>query len=376
MRRTATTFALAALVGAACTSTGTGTTPSGPVTVVMDTGGKTAFASFALAYFPRDVKVHAGDSVLFENAYTGEPHSVTLGTLVQGLLDASDTLDENDPAPPEDAKLPPLLPSGPGDAPQAAANPCYLAEGEPPTEEPCEPGQATQVPFDGTQAYYNSGFLAAGQDFEVELADDIVPGAYRYFCLLHRQGMQGSITVVDDATEVPTADDVEAEAEAAIDEFESRLEPAVAEAEDAPPGVVWAGFGSEDAPEGAIAEFLPGTVEVAAGDTVTFNFVGPHTVSFNPPAEATGALTQAPDGTWHANEAAFTPSPPGPPPGEVAEATTVTAAFGGGDEYVSSGIAISFPPELFSYEVTFTEPGTYTYVCLIHPAMAGTVTVA
>src|SRR5437870_5772060 len=42
------------------------------------------------AYFPDQVTVHAGDTVDFTEVFSGEPHTVTLGTLVSSGLDAYD----------------------------------------------------------------------------------------------------------------------------------------------------------------------------------------------------------------------------------------------------------------------------------------------
>lgn len=374
MRKTASLIAVLALAATACSSTAsTGQSH----TVQVDTGGEGAFNFFTTAYFPAELTVHAGDTVNFDNAFNGEPHTVTLGTLVQGLLDASDALTEEPAEPlPQEAALPQLLPSGPGDAPQASANPCYLATGEPPATDACTDEQQTAVPFDGTQTFYNSGYLGPDLDFSVELADDIAPGTYRYFCLLHRQGMQGSITVVADDVEVPTEAEVAQERDDDIAAIEAALQPAVDQASESGPEAVFAGTGSPDVENAAVYEFLPNDVEVEAGGTVSWNVIGPHTVSFNAPTEAKLALTQGPDGSWHANEAAFTPSPPGPPPGEVEEATVFDGGSFDGDAYVSSGIIISFPPELGTYTLTFPTAGTYTYECLIHEDMEGTVTVA
>jgi hypothetical protein len=41
----------------------------------------------------------------------------------------------------------------------------------------------------------------------------------------------------------------------------------------------------------------------------------------------------------------------------------------------SSGLVLSFPPDLYKYKLTFTKPGTFEYLCTVHPDMKGTVTV-
>ena len=87
------------------------------------------FPIAAVAYYPNELTVHPGDTVDFNSIFSGEPHTVTFGTLVdQGLPKAkpTDTVE-----PPELLKIPLMLPNGPGDAIQAAAQPCFLASGDP-----------------------------------------------------------------------------------------------------------------------------------------------------------------------------------------------------------------------------------------------------
>jgi plastocyanin len=113
--------------------------------------------------------------------------------------------------------------------------------------------------------------------------------------------------------------------------------------------------------------FLPRTVTVSVGDTVMWRFLGFHTVTFlgnNPPPDlfvpgpGPGELSAGP---------AFFPIPFPPAPG---------AATYDGSGVLSSGTpseegGAETPP----FAVTFTRPGTYTYVCLVHPGQTGTVVV-
>ncbi|MBV9662813.1 MAG: hypothetical protein JOZ37_02520, partial [Actinobacteria bacterium] len=110
------------------------------------------FANLVLAYFPSSVAVHPGDTVHFKQAWNGEPHSVTMGTLVDKGLDIVNPLLQKYPggegAPPEaqnqfDAAfqdLPFMFGNGgPTEINQAAAQPCYLESGTPPSDKdkPC-----------------------------------------------------------------------------------------------------------------------------------------------------------------------------------------------------------------------------------------------
>ena len=94
-----------------------------------------------------------------------------------------------------------LFPEGPGDAVQSVANPCFQQSGAPGTAT-CPNSQHEQPAFDGTQSYYNSGWLKNNEKFTVHLSSGTSPGTYRFMCLLHREDMAGKITVVSPAKTV------------------------------------------------------------------------------------------------------------------------------------------------------------------------------
>src|SRR4051794_10957529 len=184
-------------------------------------GTSDKFNAAFLQYFPKRVTVHPGDTVDFHENWTGEPHTVTMGTLVESALKAAQGANPNGPPPPELQKLPTLLPEGPGDANQNAAQPCFLTTGEPPsdTKTACGKDQQSQPDFTGTQTYYNSGFLPEDDTFKVKLSSDIKPGTYSYYCNLHGPDMSGSIVVLDKDRSIPSAEtnDKAAEAEKTAD---------------------------------------------------------------------------------------------------------------------------------------------------------------
>ncbi len=100
-------------------------------------------------------------------------------------------------------------------------------------------------------------------------------------------------------------------------------------------------------------KYYPQTITIDAGDSVTWTADGDaHTVTFlsgtNPPAPL--------------DSATFTP----------AGGNTYS-----GTEFLNSGFLTppSVPDGVHSYTITFTQPGTYTYNCLLHPGMTGTVVV-
>lgn len=96
-------------------------------------------------------------------------------------------------------------------------------------------------------------------------------------------------------------------------------------------------------------EFYPANLTINAGDTVQWTFPSgePHTVAIVPKGQTPPPPTD--------------PSVPAPVGGTTTDGTT----------YTSSGFLLLGK----NYLMTFTKAGTYQYVCLIHPGMAGTITV-
>lgn len=390
-----------AIAASACGSSSTANNqggappPSTAQTFKVQVDGKSDAANFGfLAFFPKDLTVHPGDTVEFTSVFTGEPHTVALGTLVDAGVAAAlaagpDAQDE----PAELKKIPSLLPQGPGNAVQAAAQPCFLPTGDPPATDACPKAQQTQPAFDGTGSFFNSGFLADGDKFTVKLADTIKPGTYTFFCTLHRAGMTGTIKVVDAATPVPSPSDVTAAGKALIAEKAGKLAPVVSalRAGTLPPFVptaapdqVIAGAASQDVQDALVDEFGPKEVSIPVGGSLTWDVLGPHSIAFNVPEDAKVLLNKAPDGSVNLNEKTVMPvggpgappPPDGPPPdGPPGPPTLVDAGSWDGTGFHSSGLLLSFPPALLAYKMTFTKAGTYAYACTIHPEMKGTVKV-
>ena len=358
----------------------------------VDVDGKADdFNMATTAYFPSKLTVTPGSTVVFKEIFTGEPHTVTLGTLVDDGAGDFDPNAAEEPAAWQ--KLPALLPQGPGDANQMAANPCVIATGDPPTDKAC-PKVADQPAFDGKQSVYSSGFLPEGATFEVKLADDLAPDTYAFFCLLHRGAMMGELTVVADAGDAQTPDEVTKAGKDELAKVVTTMKAANDQASKgdatpfapAAPGQVVVGGASADAQNALLTQFGPKETSIATGGAVTFVVVGPHTISFNAPESvASSALIKGPDGAYHANEQAFAPqggpgqpAPPDTPPDANAPPGPPRVTDAGkfdGTGFRSSGIWISFPPALDAYKLTFTKAGTFPYKCIIHPEMEGTIKV-
>ncbi|MEY2434302.1 MAG: hypothetical protein QOC92_4027 [Acidimicrobiaceae bacterium] len=353
------------------------------------TGTPVAFTT----YFPNDATLHAGDTIDFKETFTGEPHTVTFGTLVDQGLAKLDPNAQDEPA--ELKKIPDVFPQGPGDATQVSAQPCFLATGDPPASDACSKDQQKQPEFDGTQTYYNSGFLADGDHFKVTLAKTIKPGTYNYFCVIHRGGMTGKITIVAADAKAQTADEVKKAGDTAVADAVTKIKPIIDAIKAgtlppfipaAAPGSVIAGGGSQDQPGTIPTLFGPDKANVKVGDTVTWTVVGPHTISFGASEALSTYIAKAPDGAVHLTADSFKPAggagqPQGPPGGGGAASgppgppTPIDGASFDGTGLHNSGLILSFPPNLFSYSVKFTKAGTFDYKCLIHPDMKGTVNV-
>ncbi|MDQ3973289.1 MAG: hypothetical protein M3276_02950, partial [Actinomycetota bacterium] len=389
---------------------GGGETPTVLVDFVHD-----EVASSFLAYFPDQVSVHPGDTVVFRQEWTGEPHSVTMGTQVDEMMAlarpfierfrAGDEPSEEELAP-VDAVLDrlPWMMDDEGEIQQNGAQPCYLDEGLPPEDPdtPCADEQQVQPAFTGRQSYYNSGFIPyqgpRGNQFRVPLADDIAPGTYSFYCNLHGPLQSGSITVVPADRPIPSAREVAAEGRAQVDRMAQPLLAALrtAQEQDVPavegepvPKPLAGWFSDDPAAHATINEFVPRTLEARVGQPITWNFVGGHTVSFDVP-EYFSEFTIDEDGRVSASPLAFDPQGlPEPPasegadhqeevaeqaaePGEGEEAPPprIDAGQWDGSGFLSSGVQFDG-----TFTVTFTQPGSYPYACLIHPQMVGEVMV-
>ncbi len=84
MRRCRAVLGVVALLASACGGGGPGAAGGETRKVLVDYKHDQFSASF-LAYFPTDVRVHAGDTVEFKQFWTGEPHTVTMGTMIDEL---------------------------------------------------------------------------------------------------------------------------------------------------------------------------------------------------------------------------------------------------------------------------------------------------
>jgi plastocyanin len=388
---TAAATTVAPTPAATTTAAPTTTAPKGPQTVQVGVDGTNdTYNAAYFHYFPDTVTVHPGDTVRYKSSFRGEPHSIAFGSDIQALIELYRSqppdVQSGQTPPPQDAldkfnalqaKIPPMLPEGPGDANQNSVNPCFVASGDIPADPTTScPVTKTPGPFDGSATFWNSGFLADGATFDLQLSKDIKPGKYLGFCTLHFTQMISEIDVVAADQAIPSPDAVLAEGRKQLEDLTSKLTKVAADGQAAStPGQVQAGLGLPDVPNVLVTEFAPKAQAVKAGESVTWTINGPHTISFNAPESARTIVTQDPQGGFHLVPEALAPAgytPPEAPPstGPEAPPPALDAGTWDGTGFLNSGLQFGG-----TFSVTFSTPGSYEYVCLIHPDMKGTVTV-
>jgi plastocyanin len=210
-------------------------------------------------------------------------------------------------------------------------------------------------------------------------------------CLVHREGMQGKITVVPAGAPVatPAAEAAAGAQELARDEAQL-VGPAKLLARGKPPipGVSLPGanpvlVGSGGSGAGQIDLYGPKTVRIPVGGSVTWWLTGVHTITFNATSADNDVQSIGKDGDVSFNVKAVAPvgGPGEPPPthgaaGSSIKFKVVASSSWNGAGFHNSGIFTnSFPPNIEGYKLTFTKAGTYNYICTVHDNMKGTVVV-
>lgn len=198
-------------------------------------------------------------------------------------------------------------------------------------------------------------------------------GTFQVRCLIH-PNMRGRIRVVAGRSKAAdTAKRAAARAAREKARQRARVDRAIAKAERTKGASIVVSPGDSAAQAFA---FYPAAKRVPVGSSVTFRMSGRnevHTVSFGPAAflQKVGRDSFQGSGLAVGSEGFYPSDPPaaGPP------AVTATSH---GNGFVSSGV-LADPgtgiPAPRSFTVTFTQPGTFSYICLIHTEMKGTITV-
>lgn len=326
-----------ALVAASCSS---GPTGAQSYTVQADVGSPAGKLFQYSAYYPGTIKARPGDSITFVNKGSVAPHTITFGV----KADRSNS--------------PPVVIPGVGENPVIFKN-CVGTQTPTPklTKCPTNTG-ATPAAYTGS-GFWNAFLVPAPapqglHQVTLKLDSSIPAGTYTFLCALHGP-MAGTLQVVGKDSERKTPQDVIVERDSAVTDAQAKAEaipnPPVA---GKTPTTVAAGW--SDGPI-AVNDFYPREVTVKAGSKVSFEAFSPfepHTVTFGTSKSGSEDQTLlAPSGTKNGGSYS----------GGVANSGIFGIAGGKGP----------FPPG--PYALTFETPGTYKYVCVLHPGMEGAVKV-
>lgn len=362
-----------AVLAAAC-GTGRATeTPSGGAVRYIDVDGRTnRFNGSFLSYFPDNVSVRPGDVVVFRSVWTGEPHTVTMGTLVERALARSNV-----------SALPHWTLGESQRLPANVGRPCYLSAGAPPKEPTQSCPVVAQPRFTGRQTYYSSGFLPENARFRVELDPAIAPGTYAFFCSFHGPRMSGAIRVVPKGEAATPQTELDAAAKLKLGGYvdstltvhAGKYKPFKRARSGHYPWPAIASFGADDDAV-KVLEFVPFTLKAKVGERVSWKLNGAHTIAFDAPENAkppairilsTGETEIKADAV---NESRSPQVPVGAPTSPLTiEAPPYRRGF------LSSGMLFS-PAGQITYAMRFEKPGSYRYECLLHPRMTGLVIVS
>jgi plastocyanin len=248
--------------------------------------------------------------------------------------------------------------------------------------------------YDGS-AYTNSGLMMLGGPGSEPPTYSLTftkPGTYDYVCIVH-PGMQGKVVVNPEGQSAgapqvgspqagapqagtPQAGTPRADTQSTVD-ARSRdevnallagdgISTIMSNAGELPADGATAGLAmGAGTAQVDVQRFFPPRVTIHAGDSLTWinKSEAPHTVTFlagQPQPDVVNVMPQ-PDGPprFQLNPTMFNPA--GDP-----------SAYDG-SSYLNSGFTEPGPNG--TYTVTFTQPGSYDYVCLLHPGMTGTVVV-
>jgi plastocyanin len=339
------------------------------VTVLVGGGQDTIVLD---GFFPQTLRIRVGDTVTWK--FNGEPthrHTVTLaGGPFPGPKDAV-----AGGAPGE--VIPGRWVPEPGGVPgDLMRNPVFAA--------PTRRAGAPVETYDGA-TYVNSGEMSTrprladmpkNDTFSVTFTK---PGTYRYYCLFHRPHMVGTIEVVPvSAADVPDQAEIDRRAKAEMDHLLAMIEKATEQtkAVRSQPGpndsTLWfvrAGGYELDSGEhlGHSFDFLPKNLTIKAGDTVIWEAVDAHTITFIPAPPAPDIFIVKAQADAYPllirNPKVFRPAKP--------------AAVYDPVQHFNSAPIGQTTRNGTSWALTFDQPGVYEYICALHHelGMKGTITV-
>ena len=302
------------------------------------------------AFFPQKVTIHVGDTISFIRGMM--PHTIDIppvgGQDLPLLVAGAPVAGVND------ANAKPFWFNG--KVPSLSLNPLLLANGP------------TKVTYNGTKRVDSGFFLGNGSApaFNVTFTK---AGIYKVFCDIH-YAMTGTVVVLPKAKPVPSA----AQAKAAlVAQLVADLKALKAAARIKPAaGTVSVGSAGPGGSE--LFAMFPATLHVKVGTVVTFSVSRDtrevHTVTFGPTAYLTQLARGFLSNPLLTQQGLYPSDVPGPAP-----ITLSSTSHGNGFANIGALDRDSTTPLPASGKIMFTTPGTYHYICLIHPFMHGTIIV-
>ncbi len=305
------------------------------------------------AFFPQNVTIHVGDTVSFIRGTM--PHTIDIppvggqdlpflqpGATVAGVNDAAGK---------------PFWFNG--KVPSLGLNPSLVLAKAP-----------TSVSYNGTKRVDSGFFLGSGSApaFNVKFTK---AGVYKISCDVHYR-MTGTVVVLPKSKPLPSA----ARAKAALTAQVLADLKALKAAAKIKPAANTVSVGSAGPGGSELFAMFPATLKVKVGTVVTFS-VSPdtrevHTVTFGP---TTAYLTTLVNGLLSnpllTQQDLYPSDNPALGPIKLSPASHGNgfANIGGLDRDPTS-------PLPASGKIMFTTPGTYHYICVIHPFMSGTIIVS
>jgi len=307
----------------------------------------------ANAFFPRTITIRVGDSVRFRPLGF---HTVDIPARGEG-------------------PLPTFLPSGQkvAGAVDPAGMPYWFNGLEAPGPNPAvfAPGSfGKTVTYDGSKRVMSG--LPAGPKTKPMTVRFTKAGSHTYYCDIH-PGMRGTVRVLKRTARTPSA---RADARAKRAQIARALRRTRQEDRKRPadPTTVQVGAATVDGVE--LFGFFPSTLRVDTGDTVTFR-MDRHSRDAHTATTGTGSPEDSASflGKLVASFESPNPDPAAIFPSDPPSGTAQLSAASHGAAFWNSGVldSVKASPLPESNTVRIAEPGTYTFYCVIHPFMKGTV---
>jgi plastocyanin len=237
-----------------------------------------------------------------------------------------------------------------GKLPQLGFNPVLFAPSGPKT-------------YNGSAAVESGLPLGKPKDLKLKFSK---AGTYKYFCNVH-PGMVGVVVVKPKGKTVPTA----TQDAATLAKEEAAFVKTAKQVDKTKPIGNNVSVGASGPGGLEVFSMFPGKLTVKSGTTVTFAMSKltreVHTASFGPTAYL-NALATAFTQPVFAGNAVY----PSDPPGTI---TLNPTSHGNGFASTGAMDRVASTPLPPSGQIQFTAPGTYNYICLVHPFMHGQVVV-